>query len=402
MKQVIQHQNSGEITVEELPLPQLKRGGLIVRNVFSLISAGTERSSVTTAQSSLLGKARSRPDLVRQVLDNVKKDGLVATIEKVQNRLDSFKELGYSCAGVVVESAVDGFKVGDRVACGGAGYASHAEIVFVPKNLAAHVPDNVSLDDAAYTTVAAIAMQGVRQADVRVGERVVVMGLGLIGLITVQILKASGCAVIGLDINERNFALATKFGCNECAISDISSLAKVEAFTRGHGTDAVIITAATKSSEPVELALQYARKKSTVVVVGAVGMDIPRSPFYEKEVDFRISCSYGPGRYDPEYEERGHDYPIGHVRWTENRNMQSALDLMSEGKLQVAPLTTHTIPVEKALDAYDIITGKTQTPYLGILLNYPNAEQSAREGKRRIALATAAAGTLRNRPCCRR
>ena len=396
MKQVIQHQKSGEITVEELPLPQLKRGGILVRNVFSLISAGTERSSVATAQASLVGKARSRPDLVRQVMDNVKREGLVATIEKVQTRLDSYKDLGYSCAGVVVESAVDEFKVGDRVACGGAGYASHAEVVFVPKNLAALVPASVALEDAAYTTVAAIAMQGVRQADVRVGERVVVMGLGLIGLITVQILKASGCAVIGLDIHDRNFALAAKYGCSECALSDPNSIPAVERFTRGFGSDAVIITAATPSSEPVQLAMQYARKRSRVVVVGAVGMDIPRSPFYEKEVDFRISCSYGPGRYDPEYEERGHDYPIGHVRWTENRNMQSVLDIISEGKLDVRSLTTHTIPVENALEAYDIITGKTQAPYLGILLSYPHGEQSVAAGKRRIdrpmqAAASAAA-----------
>lgn len=376
MKQVIQYQKTGEITIEDLPVPQLKSGGILVRNAFSLISAGTERSSVTTAQASLLGKARSRPDLVRQVMDNVKREGLLATIEKVQNRLDNFKELGYSCAGVVVESATDAFKVGDRVACAGVGYASHAEVVFVPKNLATLVPDTVSLADAAYTTVAAIAMQGVRQADVRVGERVVIMGLGLIGLIALQILKASGCAVIGLDISERNFDLARKLGCDECAISDFDSITKVEAFTHGHGSDAVVITAATKSDEPVELAMQYARKKSKVVVVGAVGMNLQRSPFYEKELDFRISCSYGPGRYDPEYEERGHDYPIGYVRWTEKRNMQAALELMSVGRLDVHSLNTHIVPVEKALEAYDIITGKAPAPYLGILLEYPAVEQN--------------------------
>ncbi|ABF42794.1 Alcohol dehydrogenase, zinc-binding protein [Candidatus Koribacter versatilis Ellin345] len=387
MKQVIQYQKTGDITVEELPVPQLKSGGILVRNFFSLISAGTERSSVTTAQASLIGKAQARPDLVRQVMDNVKREGLMATIEKVQNRLDNYKELGYSCAGIVVESAVDEFKVGDRVACGGVGYASHSEIVYVPKNLATLVPESVAMDDAAYTTVIAIAMQGVRQADVRVGEKVVVMGLGLIGLITVQILKASGCAVIGLDISDRNFELAKKFGCSECAVSDMHSVGKVEAFTRGRGSDAVIVTAATKSSEPVELAMQYARKRSKVVVVGAVGMDIPRSPFYEKEVDFRISCSYGPGRYDSEYEERGHDYPIGYVRWTEKRNMESALDLIAERRLDVRSLTTHTIPVDKALEAYDIITGKTQTPYLGILLSYPDATYERTAANRRIDLS---------------
>lgn len=391
LRQVIQHQKSGEIVIEELPTPVLRGSGVLVRNAFSLISAGTERSSVATAQASMLGKARSRPDLVRQVLDNVKRDGLAATIEKVQNRLDAWKELGYSCAGVVVESSCDEFTVGDRVACGGVGYASHAEVVYVPKNLAVKVPGEVSLEEAAFTTVASIAMQGVRQADVRVGERVVVTGLGLIGLITAQILKASGCAVMGLDVSERNFQLARHLGCDECAIGDFNSVAKVEAFTRGHGADAVIITAATKSSEPVELAMQYARKRGRVVVVGAVGMEIPRSPFYEKEIDFRISCSYGPGRYDSEYEEKGNDYPVGHVRWTENRNMESALDLMAAHRLDVKPLITHTFPVEDALSAYDIITGKVVASYLGILISYPETrDEAAMLTRRRVEKAAPA------------
>lgn len=389
MLQVIQYQKSGEISIENLPAPQLKRGGILVRNHFSLISAGTERSSVTTAQASLIGKARSRPDLVRQVMNNVKREGLLATIEKVQNRLDNFKELGYSCAGVVAESATEEFKVGDRVACGGVGYASHAEYVFVPGNLAVLVPEQVSLGEAAYSTVASIAMQGVRRADLRVGERVVVLGLGLIGLLTVQLLKASGCFVIGLDVSDRNFELARALGCDECAISDHASISRVEDFTNGYGSDAVLITAATTSNEPVEFAMQYARKRSKVVVVGTVGMDIPRNPFYEKELDFRISCSYGPGRYDPEYEEGGNDYPIGYVRWTEKRNMGSVLDLMAAGKLDVRTLTTHTFDIGQSLDAYDIVTGKTRAYHIGILIQYPEGTEPANEIRRRVQFSAA-------------
>jgi polar amino acid transport system substrate-binding protein len=326
--------------------------------------------------------------LVRQVLDNVNRDGLLATYKKVRERLDNFKELGYSCAGVVVESAVDDIKVGDRVACAGVGYASHAEIVSVPRNLVVKMPDDVGFDEAAFTTVCAIAMQGVRQADVRVGEQVVVIGLGLIGLITVQLLKASGCRVIGMDISPRNFDLALSLGCDRCVISNDDAVLEAQNFTRGYGADAVVITAATTSNDPVKLAIQCARKRGTVVAVGAVGMDIPRSPFYEKEINFRMSCSYGPGRYDPDYEERGQDYPLAFVRWTENRNMEAALDMMAQRKLNVAALTTHKIPVHQSLRAYDIITGKVQESYLGILIQYPETNELS-AGPRRIDLRSA-------------
>jgi predicted dehydrogenase/threonine dehydrogenase-like Zn-dependent dehydrogenase len=386
--QVIQYQKTGEISVDELPAPKLRPGSLLVRNVFSLISAGTERSSVETAQASMIQKARLRPDLVRQVMDNVNREGLMATYKKVQDRLDNFKELGYSSAGVVIESGVDDIKVGDRVACGGVGYASHAEIISVPRNLAVKMPDEVGFDEASFTTVCAIAMQGVRQADVRVGEQVAVIGLGLIGLITVQLLKASGCRVIGMDVAPRNFDLALTLGCDRCTLSNDDAVFEVQSFTRGYGADAVIVTAATKSDQPVELAIQCARKRGTVVALGAVGMNIPRSPFYEKEVNFRTSCSYGPGRYDSEYEERGHDYPLGYVRWTENRNMEAVLDMMAMRKLTVQPLITHRIPVEESLRAYDIITGKIQEPYLGVLIQY--AEPSAPVGlSRRVELRSA-------------
>jgi predicted dehydrogenase/threonine dehydrogenase-like Zn-dependent dehydrogenase len=374
--QIIQYQKTGEISVDELPAPKLRPGNVLVRNVFSLISAGTERTSVETAQASMIQKARLRPDLVRQVLDNVNREGLLATYKKVQDRLDNFKELGYSSAGVVIESGVDDIRVGDRVACAGVGYASHAEIISVPRNLVVKMPDEVGFDEAAFTTVAAIAMQGVRQADVRVGEQVVVIGLGLIGLLTVQLLKASGCRVMGMDVAPRNFELAMTLGCDRCTLSNDDAVFEVQNFTRGYGADAVVVTAATPSNQPVELAIQCARKRGTVVALGAVGMNIPRSPFYEKEINFRTSCSYGPGRYDADYEERGHDYPLGYVRWTENRNMESVLDMIVLRKLNVQPLITHRILVEESLRAYDIIIGKVQEPYLGVLIQYSDPTAS--------------------------
>jgi predicted dehydrogenase/threonine dehydrogenase-like Zn-dependent dehydrogenase len=375
--QIIQYQKTGEISVDDLPAPKLRRGGVLVRNAFSLISAGTERTSVETGQASMVQKARMRPDLVRQVMDNFRREGLVATYNKVRDRLDNFKDLGYSTAGTVVESAVDDIKVGDRVACAGVGYAAHAEIVSVPRNLVVKLPDEVGFDEAAFTTVAAIAMQGVRQADVRVGEQVVVIGLGLIGLITVQLLKASGCRVIGMDVATRNFDLALALGCDRCVLSNDDAVLEAQSFTRGYGADAVVITAATTSNQPIELAIQCARKRGTVVAVGAVGMNIPRSPFYEKEINFRMSCSYGPGRYDAAYEELGQDYPLGFVRWTENRNMEAVLDMMAQRKLNVGALITHRIPVEDGLRAYDIITGKIEEPYLGIVIQYSDVDAPA-------------------------
>lgn len=371
MLQIIQYQKTGEILIEDLPAPVLKPGGVLVRNLFSLISSGTEKTSVETAQASLIGKAKNRPDLVKQVIENVKRDGLIATYEKVKTRLDNYKELGYSSAGIVLQSSVDEFRVGDIVACAGAGYASHAEIIFVPKNLVVKIPEEISVEEAAFTTIGAIALQGVRQADVRIGENVVVIGLGLIGLITVQLLKANGCRVIGLDINDQNFETAKRLGCDECVISNVESIKVVDAFSHGLGIDAVLITAGTKSNEPIELALQFARKKSKVVVVGAVQMNIPRSPFYEKEIDLRISCSYGPGRYDTNYEEKGMDYPIGYVRWTEKRNMEAILSLISQKRIDVKSLITHTILIQDATKAYELILGKRNESHLGILISYP-------------------------------
>jgi|WetSurMetagenome_2_1015567.scaffolds.fasta_scaffold04836_5 predicted dehydrogenase/threonine dehydrogenase-like Zn-dependent dehydrogenase len=385
--QVIQFQKTGKISIERLPSPPLRNGGILVRNEFSLISAGTERTSVETAQASMIGKARSRPDLVKQVLDNARSEGMVATYRKVQNRLANFKELGYSSAGTVIASDVDAFRVGDRVAC--AGYAYHAEVVSIPRNLAVRLPDNVSTDEAAFATLGAIALQGVRRAEIHLGETVVVIGLGLIGLITVQLLKAAGCRVAALDISKANFALAKELGCDVCMSSDRDAVRKIEGFTHGHGSDATILTAATRSNEPLELALQFARKKSPIVVVGAGGMNVVRGPFYDKELDLRIATSYGPGRYDPAYEEQGHDYPIGYVRWTENRNMEAFIDLLASRAITLAPLITHKIPVRNALKAYDMITGKLKTRYVGILIEY---DRTGVAGGRRVEIAPSSHG----------
>ena len=378
MRQVIQHQKSGAIEVAELPAPALRPGWIVVRTAASLISAGTERSSVEKSKASLLERARKQPDDVRQVVEMAKKEGALNTFKKVMNKLDSYRSLGYSAAGVVVESGCDEFAPGDRVACAGAGYAVHAEVIAVPKNLAVKIPEGVSFEEASFTTLGAIALQGVRQAEPLLGESVAVIGLGLLGQITVALLKANGCRVIGLDIDTSQFDLAREFGADEVATSDAAGEAAVASFTRGIGADAVIITAATGSNGPMESAIRMARQRGRVVVVGAVGMDIPRSPFYEKELDITISCSYGPGRYDPSYEEEGVDYPPGFVRWTEGRNMGAILDLIAAGSLDVEKIITHRFDVQDAAKAYDLVTGETKEPFIGIVLNYPEGEGDLR------------------------
>jgi polar amino acid transport system substrate-binding protein len=371
MLQVIQHQKSGDILVEDLPAPLCPENGILVQNYFSLISAGTEKFSVEKAKSSLIERARKQPEDVKMVIDFVKKEGIAKTAKRVLNALDSYKLLGYSSAGVVLESTCDEFKPGDRVACGGAGYANHAEVVAVPKNLAVHLPDNISFEEASFTTLGAIAMQGFRQADPRLGETVAVVGLGLLGQITVQLLRAAGCRVVGLDINEDLFEAAKKYGCEATFLSTKANAANVKAFARGLGCDSVILTASTSSNEPMELALDICRKRGSIVVVGAVGMDIPRGPFYLKEIDLKIACSYGPGRYDTDYEVKGNDYPAAYVRWTENRNMISFVDLISSKSIDVKSMITHTFKVADSAKAYDIIMGKTPEKFTGIVIEYP-------------------------------
>lgn len=379
MKQVVQNFRTGELKVEELPPPVLRPGGVLVRTAFSLISAGTERTIVETAQSSLIGKARTRPDLVRQVFDTFKREGLRSTYEKVKSRLNQIKALGYSASGIVTEVGRDvtDLKVGDRVACAGAGYASHAEVIYVPRNLCCLVPEGASLEAASYTTVGSIALQGIRQADLRLGETAVVIGLGLVGQLTVQMLKAAGCRVLGVDIDPLACELGLKSGADRVASDEADAIAACNALTDGRGADSILITAGTKSNQPVELAGELARDRGRVVVVGLVGTDLPRHSYYMKELELRLSRSYGPGRYDPSYEEKGNDYPIGYVRWTENRNMEAFLRLVKEGKVDTALLTTHRFAVEKATDAYGLITSQNGERYCGVVLQYPESFEPA-------------------------
>jgi polar amino acid transport system substrate-binding protein len=372
MKQVIQNFRSGVLKVDEVPETICRSGGILVGNVASLVSAGTEKMTVDLAQKSLVGKAAERPDLVRQVIGKLRKDGLMATLRTVKAKLDTPLALGYSCAGEVREvgRGVDKFQVGDRVACAGMNYASHAETVFVPKNLAVKIPDGVSFDEAAFVTLGAIALQGVRTAEVKLGDAVAVIGLGLLGQLTVQILKAAGCRVIGIDLEASKVELARKFGCDAGVLRGDDVELAIKQFTDSFGADAVIVTAAADTNDPIELAGVIARDRAVVSMVGAVRMDIPRKVYYEKELQLRLSRSYGPGRYDADYEERGKDYPIGYVRWTEHRNMQEFLRLVATKAVKLERLITHRIPIEQAEQAYDIITGKTRQSYLGILLTY--------------------------------
>jgi predicted dehydrogenase len=379
MKQVIQNDRSRSTEVLEVPAPRVRSGSVLVSTAASLISAGTEKTAVDFGHKSLLEKARSRPDLVKQVLERVAKDGLRPTLEAVKSRLDMPIPLGYSCAGKVLEvgRGAEEFSVGQRVACAGAGYANHAEVVVVPQNLVVPVPDEVSFEDAAYVTLGAIALQGVRIADLRLGERVAVIGLGLLGQLAVQILHASGCHVIGIDLDRSKVALARELGAEASVARSDDVQAAVAGFTGGIGVDAVLITAATSSNDPIELAGEISRDRGRVSLVGAVRMDVPRESFYMKELELRLSRSYGPGRYDPAYEEKGHDYPIGYVRWTERRNMEEFLRLIAAGHVTPSRLNTHSFPIDDAGTAYRLIGGEMDEPYLGILLTYPDSARHA-------------------------
>lgn len=368
MKQVLLDLQSGSIQVENVPVPAVTRG-VVVENAYSLISAGTESSLINLAGQSLVGKAKARPDDVRKVIQKIGTDGLLPAYRQAMSRLSRPEPLGYSSSGTVVTTGSDEFEVGDRVACAGAGYAVHAEYVSVPKNLCVRIPDGVGFREAAFTTVGAIAMHGVRNANVTVGENVAVIGLGLIGLLAVQILKAAGCRVIGIDIDPEKLALARDLGADVASNYD-GLFERMRAFSP-FGADAVIITAATRSSAPIEAAGRLVRNQGRVVVVGNVGMDVPRDVFYEKEAEVVVSRSYGPGRYDRNYEERGIDYPI-YVRWTEKRNMEAFLELVRQKKIDLDRLITHTFPLDEAPGAYDLInTGKER--FIGVLLQYsPN------------------------------
>jgi predicted dehydrogenase/threonine dehydrogenase-like Zn-dependent dehydrogenase len=366
MQQVIQNVRSGKLQVMAVPDPLVQAGHLLIANVCSIISAGTEKMIMDLAKKSLLGKARERPDHVRRVLQKLRNEGIIRTIQQVFAKLDEPMTMGYSSAGIVLAcgAGVQEFKPGDRVASNG----PHAGVVSVSRNLCASVPDNVSLDNAAFTVLGAIALQGVRLSRLGLGDVAFVIGLGLVGQITVALLKANGCRVLGTDLDSSKCQLAVRMGAEE-ARSGLSAK-EVLVRTRGLGADAVLITASTKSDGPVELAGEAVRQKGRVVAVGAVGLSLPRRPYYFKEAEFVVSCSYGPGRHDPQYEERGHDYPAGHVRWTEQRNMQAILDLIAAGRLDLSPLISHRFPIENAEAAYRLIETNSE-PYLGVVLDYP-------------------------------
>lgn len=394
MKQLLQNLRDGKAVVEEVPVPAPRPGMALVRTAASLVSAGTERMVVSFAEKGLVGKARSRPDLVRQVLEKARREGLVTTVQAAFDRLDQPMALGYSSAGTIVTlgEGMHGFQVGQRVACAGGGYAVHAEYNLVPRNLLTPLPEGVDFEAGAFTTLGAIALHGFRLAEPGLGETVAVIGMGLLGLLAGQIAAAAGCRVLGIDVDPARVELAASLGLQASARPEAEGAAT--AFTAGRGFDVVLICADTASNDPIVLAGAIARDRGKVVATGAVGLEFPRKTYYEKELSFINSRSYGPGRYDSSYEEGGLDYPIGYVRWTEGRNFEAVVELLAGGRLAVAPLVTHRFPIERAAEAYQVITGKTGESFLGVLLTYPD-----QEGAREPRMHVRPRGTLQAGPC---
>lgn len=373
MKQILQSLKTGSTEVADVPCPAPARGQVLIRTSRTLVSAGTERMLVDFGKAGLVGKARQQPDKVRQVLDKIRTDGLAPTLEAVFNKLDQPLPLGYCNVGRIMDvgAGVSAFSAGERVVSNG----KHAEAVAVPINLCARVPDAVPDDEAAFTVLGAIALQGIRLVQPTLGEAVVVTGLGLIGLMAVQLLRAHGCRVLGIDFDPEKLRLAESFGAETVDLSaGADPVSAAQLFSRGRGVDAVIVTASTRSSEPMHQAALMCRKRGRIVLVGVAGLELSRADFYEKELTFQVSCSYGPGRYDPAYEEKGQDYPVGFVRWTEQRNFEAVLDMMADGRLDVKPLISHRFPLDRAPAAYEIVTGSK--PSLGILLDYGVAEEA--------------------------
>jgi predicted dehydrogenase/threonine dehydrogenase-like Zn-dependent dehydrogenase len=400
MIQILQNLSSGRTELAEIPIPRVRAGHLLIKTSRTLISAGTERMLLEFGKASLIDKARAQPDRVRQVLDKIRTDGVLSTLDSVRAKLDQPIPLGYCNAGVVMEVGfgVEGFKVGDRVVSNG----PHAEVVCVPKNLCVKIPDAVSDESAAFTVAASIALQGIRLLEPTLGECFVVTGLGLIGLLAVQILKAHGCRVLGIDYDASKVALAERFGVEAVRyVPDEDVLGHAATFSRGKGVDGVLITAASKSSDPVHQAALMCRKRGRIVLTGVTGLELSRDDFYKKELSFQVSCSYGPGRYDVEYEEKGIDYPFSYVRWTEGRNFEAVLDLLASGAVDIAPLISHRFPLERAAEAYDLLAGGRE-PYLGIVLTYKGDDSSARNLQRTVRLKddptaqTPALGNRRN------
>ncbi|MGI8735060.1 MAG: bi-domain-containing oxidoreductase [Pyrinomonadaceae bacterium] len=364
----------------EVPVPTLQKGRLLVRTAASLISSGTERMVVEQAGKGLVQEARERPDLVRAVVEKARREGLLNTFSAVREKLAASTALGYSASGIVIGVGADvtEFRIGDRVACAGVGFASHAEAISVPKNLCVQLPPAVDFEAGAFGTLGAIALQGVRLAEPTLGESVVVIGLGLVGQLTVQLLKANGCRVFGIDLDPVRVTLARQLGADGGQISGDDLKGEVMKWTRGRGADAVLITAATDSNQPVQLAGEISRLKGRVVIVGMTGMEVPRQPFFLRELSLKISMSCGPGRYDPEYEERGHDYPFGYVRWTENRNIEAFLELVAEKRIDVGALITHRFTFDDAARAYQLIAGDSHEPHLGVVLSYDTEREIER------------------------
>lgn len=402
MKQLSQNKRSGLLRIQDVPPPAVQSGLILVRNSFSVISAGTEKTSIESRKASLVRRAQAQPDEFKKVVDEIKRTGLLKTYRRVMSKLDTSAALGYSTAGTVLDTdeMITDLEPGDRVACAGAEYAYHADVIVVPRNLAVKLPDDVSLESAAYSTLGAIALQGIRQCEPTLGETIVVIGLGLLGQITVQLLKANGCLVIGIDLDRWTMKLAERNGCDVVLHrSEDNVLSTVQSLTRGFGADGVIITAGAKSNDPIELAGQITRERGRVVVVGGVPMDIPRSTYYPKEIDVKLSRSYGPGRYNMLYEKTGLDYPIGYVRWTENRNMLAFIDLIRQGKMNTSLFTTHRFRIDDALRAYDLIEGKSNERYAGIVLEYdPISSTPATVTSSRSATVTEPAGKVERDP----
>lgn len=375
MKQVFQNLRSGIIEMMDLPHPAVLPGHLLIQTRASLISAGTERMLVEFGQASLLAKARSQPEKVRRVLEKISTDGLLPTLETVFARLEEPLPLGYCNAGVVLEAgaAVEGFRTGDRVASNG----PHAEIVSVPRNLCARIPDSVTDEEAAFTVLGAVALHGARLLNPTLGESVAVIGLGLVGLLAAQCLRAHGCRVIGIDPNAERQAIARTLGLEDVPdVSVTDPVRRALAFSRDRGVDAVLITASSSGPEIIRQAARMARKRGRIVLVGVIGLELDRSEFYQKELTFQVSCSYGPGRYDSDYELRGHDYPLGYVRWTEQRNFEAVLDLLASRRLQAAPLISRRVPHAEAQEAYAALTSDPSA--LGLILQYPQTPAAAR------------------------
>jgi predicted dehydrogenase/threonine dehydrogenase-like Zn-dependent dehydrogenase len=372
VKAITQDMQSGDLRVQDVPPPALQPGGVLVRVRRSLISLGTERAIIALAHKGPLGKAKERPDLVRKVMNRARQEGLWSTYQVVKNLISSPIPLGYSCAGEVMAVGRDApeFRVGDRVACAGLNFANHAEVDYVPRNLTVKLPATVPFDAGAFVTVGAIAMQGVRLAELTLGECVVVYGLGLVGQLTAQIARCNGAAVVAYDPDPAKVAMALRLGATRATASASELKAIVTEMTDGSGADAVLLCAATKSDAPIREAADLSRLKGRVVVVGDVGLNLERRPYFEKEISLVVSRSYGPGRYDPSYEVRGTDYPLPWVRWTERRNMQSFVELLERGGVEIDPLVTHRFPIADAERAYEIVTGKREEPAVAIVLEY--------------------------------